>query len=394
MSTPISKLQLHKLNKEEETEVKFQAMSLQSNTSTCSILEYPESDCSFTESSDVCDEIHIDSRIRPRTISIMTDSLRNSSDFSLGRSAIDGNTKVNSLKRNLDLQKPLLANNVHIHSNSVINTVSVPSYHEVDNEDYVQMHPVPLDTDDDHIHMSSFSNLTNLSISDLTDSDKHTCTYTSKDSFALHRASNSCSSLKNYTTAFASKEASHGEGNLFKLKSFGSMELLTADIVDEIPEFSLFYETLSEKSSCENSPDCLHSPVPLTKDIDSLSSLIFDIESNLSLSLSCSPIPPPEMFCDTSSPLSSLAVSPEDILSPPPIPNRLSSLFPYDDIVPDKILIQQGKRLRGLLDIVPEGTHQKSALGSMKIAVTKMLKTRRISLSKKISSSHSSNTPV
>ena len=38
MSTAISKLQLHKLNKEEETEFKFQAMSLHSDTSTCSIL--------------------------------------------------------------------------------------------------------------------------------------------------------------------------------------------------------------------------------------------------------------------------------------------------------------------------------------------------------------------
>ena len=148
------------------------------------------------------------------------------------------------------------------------------------------------------------------------------------------------------------------------------MECLTADIVKEIPEFSLCYETLSERSSCENSPDCLCSPVPLTKDIDSLPSLIFDVESNLSLSLSCSPIPPPEMFCDTSSPLSSLVVSP-DILSSPP--HSKPSLFPfsYNDIVPDKMLIQQGKRLSALLDIVPECRHQKSALGLMKIAVTK-----------------------
>jgi hypothetical protein len=102
--------------------------------------------------------------------------------------------------------------------------------------------------------------------------------------------------------------------NFSNLKSSASMELLTTDAIGEITEYSL---------TCEN--DCNDSKT-------------------------------------------------SDSFNPPFIPPRVSSLLQKDDKVPDFILIQQGKRLRSVLDIKPQNTKSKKRYG-----LNKMWKSRKIS---------------
>ena len=63
----------------------------------------------------------------------------------------------------------------------------------------------------------------------------------------------------------------------------------------------------------------------------------------------------------------------------PQVPQRLSSLFPAKHKVPDKVLLQQGKRLSTLLNLEPK-EHHKTTFGTVKAAFGKILRSRKISL--------------
>ena len=105
-----------------------------------------------------------------------------------------------------------------------------------------------------------------------------------------------------------------------KLSSSKSIELLTTDTINEIAEYSL----------------CFDSP-------------------NTSPKHKCSQTDSPQ------------------------VPRRLSSLFPPKHKVPDKVLLQQGKRLSALLNLEPK-EHHKTTFGTVKAAFGKILRSRKISL--------------
>ena len=105
-----------------------------------------------------------------------------------------------------------------------------------------------------------------------------------------------------------------------KLSSSKSIELLTTDTINEIAEYSLYFDSpnTSPKHKCSQTES-------------------------------------------------------------PQVPQRLSSLFPAKHKVPDKVLLQQGKRLSALLNLEPK-EHHKTTFGTVKAAFGKILRSRKISL--------------
>ncbi len=181
------------------------------------------------------------------------------------------------------------------------------------------------------------------------------------------------------------------------LNSFGSMELLTADAIDEIAEFSLFYDSpeaspshhnpghrsslqTTEESISEESEDvatCLplvkvrSSPrlTVSTKSKRPTSAYLLNIPSPTDLN------PPSNLSTSAPTPAPPTPVSHDP--TPPTIPRRTSSLFPSISRVPDKELIAQARRLSSMMCINHEPPTSKNKI---KNAFGKMLRTRKMSV--------------
>ena len=166
------------------------------------------------------------------------------------------------------------------------------------------------------------------------------------------------------------------------LKSFGSMELLTADAIDEIAEFSLLYDddSLNSSSSHTNSDlseTCLNNEI---RNDDS------GEDDSMKVHISGATCRPKSTyFLALPSPTESFeSVSAADAAlgsqAPPTVPKRTSSLFSAKDRIPDKELIYQAKRLSSMLGIIQEPSTQSTTFGAVKKTVGKILKTRKLSV--------------
>lgn len=185
------------------------------------------------------------------------------------------------------------------------------------------------------------------------------------------------------------------------LRSFGSMELLTAAAIDEIAEYSLYSHSLegdppppSSYSTPPTSPD--HSSVgtecslSMNNGLEEYDSFHHD-NRELIPGPSATRIRPASVYLtpvvleppvkSSSVPINvpcsnDLSVTPPT-QAPPIVPKRTSSLFPSKSQISDKELIQQARRLSSMLNITPEPNPSKKTL---KTTFSKILRTRKTSV--------------
>ena len=179
------------------------------------------------------------------------------------------------------------------------------------------------------------------------------------------------------------------------LNSFGSMELLTADAIDEIAEFSLFYESPeaspthhnprhrsslqtteeSIKEEMEDVATCL----PLVKIRSSPRLTVSNTSKRPSsayfLNVPSSNDIDPQLSTSAPTPAPPTHVSHDP--TPPTVPRRTSSLFPSMNRFPDKEMIVQARRLSSMMCINHEPPASKNKI---KNAFGKMLRARKMSV--------------
>lgn len=193
------------------------------------------------------------------------------------------------------------------------------------------------------------------------------------------------------TSSTVSSSCSSLEATASYLRSFGSMELLTAAAIDEIAEYSLYSNKSPDPQSHTTPPtspdhssvnsECTRLISKESVDCDDGSFIasrpmtkVRPVSALLGSALEC----PPQLPCSNpiDVPKRGDSLTPPTEV-PPIVPKRTSSLFPSTSRLPDRELIQQAKRLSVMLNITHEPNPSKR---SLKSTFTKILRTRKTSV--------------